>query len=239
MKIKTRYFAIVREALGKRDDVREVPEGATAGDLLAEITREVPRLAKLGRAMMLMVNQEYVEASHLLHDGDEFVIIPPVSGGETSPRFLVTEDEIDRDVIDELVWDDAAGAIVSFIGTVRNHARGKHVVALDYEAYPPAAEKMLAQIGAEIESKWGLKNVAIHHRTGKLAPGEISVVIAVASAHRDEAFDAARYAIERIKEIVPIWKKEHYDDGAVWVGSEADYQREIGRLPAAADASDD
>jgi molybdopterin synthase catalytic subunit len=231
MKIKARYFAIVREALGKRDEVREVPDGATAGDLLTEITHEVPRLANLGRAMMLMVNQEYVEPSHVLHDGDEFVIIPPVSGGSTGARFVVTDDEIDRDHVERLVSDDATGAIVTFIGTVRNHARGKHVVALDYEAFPPAAEKMLAQIGSEIETKWGLKHVAIHHRTGKLTPGDVSVVIAVASAHRDEAFDAARYAIERIKEIVPIWKKEQYDDGAIWVGSEADYQRETGRLP--------
>ena len=114
---------------------------------------------------------------------------------------------------------------------MRDHARGQTVAALDYEAYPPAAEKMLAQIGDEIEAKWGLNRVAILHRTGLLKPGETSVVISVASPHRDEAFEAARYAIERIKEIVPIWKKEHYEDGAIWVGSEFDYQREIGRIP--------
>ena len=101
------------------------------------------------------------------------------------------------------------------------------VVALDYEAYPAAAEKMLAQIGDEIRERWGIERVAIAHRTGYLTPGEASVVIAVASPHRGEAFAACAYAIERIKEIVPIWKKEHYTDGATWVGSEADYQREI------------
>jgi molybdopterin synthase catalytic subunit len=107
------------------------------------------------------------------------------------------------------------------------------VIALDYEAYPPAAEKMLARIGEEIHERWGVERVAIHHRYGLLQIGDASVVIAVSSAHREDAFLACRYAIERIKEIVPIWKKEHYSDGAVWVGSEADYQRELGRLTAA------
>lgn len=232
MKIKMRYFAIVREALGKSGEIREVPGGSTAGDLLAAITEDVPRLANLGRAAMLMVNQEYVEPSALLHDGDEFVIIPPVSGGAAGRLFKITGDPIDARIAEAAVADDAAGAIVTFTGAVRDHARGKRVVALDYEAFPPAAEKMLAQIGAEIAGKWGLERVAIIHRTGLLKPGEISVVISVASAHRDAAFEAARYAIERIKEIVPIWKKEHYEDGAVWVGSEHDYQREIGRLPS-------
>jgi MoaE-MoaD fusion protein len=230
MNIKIRYFAIVREALGKREETRDVPDGSSAGDLLAAITREVPRLANLGRAMMLMVNQEYVEPSHVLHDGDEFVIIPPVSGGSDGHFFKVTSDPIDARTTEAIVADDAAGAIVTFTGAVRNHARGQHVVALDYEAYPPAAEKMLAQIGDEIGAKWNLDRVAIVHRTGLLKPGEISVVISISSAHRDEAFEAARYAIERIKEIVPIWKKEHYRDGATWVGSEHDYQREIGRI---------
>src|SRR6476469_10962995 len=154
MKIKTRYFAIVREALGKREETRDVPEGATAGDLLADITNEVPRLANLGRAMMLMVNQEYVEPGHLLRDGDEFVISPPVSGGSGERLFKVTAEEIDARVVEAVVADDAAGAIVTFTGAVRNHARGQRVVALDYEAYPPAAEKMLAQIGDEIAGKW-------------------------------------------------------------------------------------
>ena len=105
------------------------------------------------------------------------------------------------------------------------------MTALDYEAYAPAAERMLSHVAAEIEARWGVERVAIHHRTGALAPGEASVVIAVASAHRDDAFAACRHAIERLKQIVPIWKKEHYADGAVWVGSEADYQRERDHPP--------
>jgi molybdopterin synthase catalytic subunit len=115
---------------------------------------------------------------------------------------------------------------------VRDHARGRAVRALDYEAYAPAAEKMMARIGDEIRERWGIDRIAIIHRMGLLEVGEASVVIAITSAHRDEAFDACRYAIERLKEIVPIWKKEFYEDGAIWVGSEADYQRETGRLTA-------
>ena len=231
MKITVRYFAIVREALGRSTEIREAPDGSTAGDLLALVTAEAPRLAGLGKSMMLMVNEEYVEPGVVLHDGDEFAIIPPVSGGAGARLFKITDRPINTAETEAVVSDPGAGAIVSFTGAVRNTARGRSVVALDYEAYPPAAEKMLAQIGGEIEEKWGIDRVAIVHRTGVLKPGETSVVISVASAHRGEAFEAARFAIERIKEIVPIWKKEHYEDGAVWVGSEFDYQRETGRIP--------
>ncbi|MEZ4506307.1 MAG: molybdenum cofactor biosynthesis protein MoaE [Thermomicrobiales bacterium] len=144
----------------------------------------------------------------------------------------MTEDVIDPRDVEALVVDDAAGALVTFAGTVRDHARGKSVTALEYEAYPPAAEKMLEQIGAEILERWGLRNVAIAHRYGLLQVGETSVVIAVSSAHRDAAFDACRYAIERIKVLVPIWKREVYEDGAVWIGSEGEYQVETGRVAA-------
>jgi molybdopterin synthase catalytic subunit len=157
-----------------------------------------------------------------------------VSGGsETGGRlFRVTTEVLDAREVEVVVAGPESGAIVTFTGTVRDHARGKVVTALDYEAYPPAAEKMLERIGDEIRERWGIERVAIVHRYGLLRVGDASVVIAVASPHRDEAFAACRHAIERIKEIVPIWKKEHYSDGAVWVGSEVEYQREIGRVPA-------
>jgi molybdopterin synthase catalytic subunit len=230
MRIQLRYFAIVREALGTSKETREVAPGATAGDLYAEIARDAPRLAGLQRSMLLMVNQEYVDASHPLNDGDELVLIPPVSGG--SERFSVVSEPLDPRAIEALVADPGAGAVLTFTGTVRDRARGRAVTALDYEAYAPAAEKMLRRIGDEIRERWGIERVAIVHRVGLLSVGEASVVIAVSSPHRDEAFEACRHAIERIKQIVPIWKKEHYADGAVWVGSEAEYQQEIGRLPA-------
>jgi molybdopterin synthase catalytic subunit len=231
MRIKLRYFAMAREILGKGAEEREVKSGATAGSVFDELIAEASRLGAMKGTVLLMVNQEYVKPEHTLSDGDELALIPPVSGGASDAppagRFVVTEAVLDPRAVEALVESPAAGAIVTFTGTVRNHARGRNVVALDYEAYAAAAEKMLSQIGDEIRDRWGIDRVAIAHRTGYLTPGEASVVIAVASPHRGEAFAACAYAIERIKEIVPIWKKEHYTDGAIWVGSEADYQREI------------
>jgi molybdopterin converting factor subunit 1 len=235
MNLTIRYFAIVREALGRSEERREIPDHTTAGQLLDELTAEAPRLSGMRRSLMLMVNQEYVDASHILQDGDEFVLIPPVSGGEIfapGRLFRVTADPLDPREVEAAVAAPDTGATVTFTGTVRDNARGQQVSALEYEAYAPAAEKMLERVADEIKERWGLERVAIIHRIGLLPVGEASVVIAISSTHRDAAFDAARYAIERLKEIVPIWKKEFYEDGATWIGSEADYQRETGRLPA-------
>jgi len=235
--ITLRYFAILREHLGTSQATLDVPMGTTSGEVYALVTANHPRLASLQRSVMLMVNQEYVRSEHVLEDGDELAFIPPVSGGSdpAADAFRVVDGEIDPRAVEACVAAVDAGAIVTFIGTVRNHARGRAVNALDYEAYAPAAEKMLARIGEEIATRWPGVRTAITHRTGTLAPGETSVVIACSSAHRGEAFAAASWAIERIKEIVPIWKKEHYADGSVWIGSEADYQRETGRLPVSSD----
>jgi len=180
---------------------------------------------------MLMVNKAYVTHDHELHDGDELALIPPVSGGD-SRRYRIQSEALDPRLTESLVAHPGAGAIATFIGTVRDHGRGRAVTRLEYEAYAPAAELTMSQIGEEIRERWGIDHVAITHRVGLLGVGEASVVISVASAHRDAAFEACRYAIERIKEIVPIWKKEHYADGAAWLGSEHDYQIEIGRIPA-------
>lgn len=232
MRIQLRYFAVVREAMGRADETRDIPDGSTAGDLFDSLIADAPRLAGLRRSTMLMVNQEYVDPEHPLADGDEFVVIPPVSGGAPGRLFRVSPDPIDPREAEAAVADPGSGAVVTFTGNVRDNARGESVSALDYEAYAPAAEKMLERIADEIEERWGLRRVAIIHRVGSLQVGEASVVIAVSSPHRDAAFDACRHAIERLKEIVPIWKKEHYAGGASWIGSEADYQREIGRFPS-------
>ena len=233
MIVTIRYFAIIREIVGRTEESRDVPAGTTVAELIAILEAEAPRLARVGKSAMSMVNQEYVEAGFKLHEGDEFVMIPPVSGGSErgqSRHFRVTTDVLDPREVEAVVAANDTGAIVTFIGTVRDNARGQVVSALEYEAYAPAAEKMLARIADEIESKWGLTRVAIVHRTGLLRVGEASVVISISSKHLDEAFDACRYAIVRLKEIVPIWKKEFYADGAIWIGSEADYQIETGKM---------
>jgi molybdopterin synthase catalytic subunit len=228
--IQMRYFAIVRELLGKSKETIELADGSTVGDALTLVLAQNERLKQSESAFMVMVDQRYQPRDFVLSDGVEVAMIPPVSGGSDRPRFLVTDRVLDPRQVEQLVIDDASGALVTFAGTVRDRARGKAVTALDYEAYPPAAEKMLEQIGDEIFERWGIRTVAIHHRYGLLQIGEVSVVIAVSSPHRDVAFEASRYAIERIKVLVPIWKREIYADGAVWIGSEAAYQIEIGRV---------
>jgi molybdopterin synthase catalytic subunit len=226
MQVQLRYFAIVREKLGRADETRKVEVGTTAGELFDELAADYPALEPMKRATMLMVNQEYVPADHVLADGDEVAFIPPVSGGAGVALFRVQAEPLDAREVEAAVADPGSGAIVTFTGTVRDNARGQAVTALDYEAYAPAAEKILAQIGDEIRERWGIDRIAVIHRVGRLEVGEASVVIAVSSPHRGEAFAACQYTIERLKAIVPIWKKEAYEGGAVWIGSEADYQRE-------------
>ncbi|MFC4735322.1 molybdenum cofactor biosynthesis protein MoaE [Bacillus daqingensis] len=135
-------------------------------------------------------------------------------------RYRVTEEPLDSTAIIQRVTDKNAGAVTVFIGTVREMTKGKRTLSLTYEAYVPMAEKKLAQIGAEIEEKWPRTIIAIEHRIGALAISDAAVVIAVSSPHRDASFKGSRYAIERIKEIVPIWKKEHWDDGSSWIGDQ-------------------
>lgn len=222
------YFAMFREHIGASSEQFSVPAGTTAGDVFTLISERYPALAAMRNSTLVMVNEAYAEADQLLADGDEVALIPPVSGGD--PRFVCTDDVLDPRTVEALVAGDDAGALVTFIGSVRNHAHGRQVVSLEYEAYAPAATKMLAQVGSEVEAQWPAVRCAIAHRFGHLYPGDASVVIACSSAHRDEAYAASSWAISRMKEIVPIWKKEHYTDGATWIGSEHAYQVETGRL---------
>ncbi|KGA97599.1 molybdenum cofactor biosynthesis protein MoaE [Alkalihalobacillus alcalophilus ATCC 27647 = CGMCC 1.3604] len=134
--------------------------------------------------------------------------------------FLITEQEITVQEVVDKVSDRNAGAINCFIGTVREMTKGKKTLYLAYEAYVPMAEKKLAQIGDEIKERWPHTQVAITHRIGELAISDLAVVIAVSTPHRNDSYEASRYAIERIKEIVPIWKKEHWEDGQKWIGDQ-------------------
>ena len=226
IQIQSKYVAIIRERLGRSEELKSVAGGSRAGDVLDLIAGESPSMAGLMPAILVMVNQEYAPRDQILRDGDEVALIPPVSGGADSRWFRVQREVLDPRLVESLVMAPAVGGIVTFSGTVRDNARGKGVVALDYEAYEPVAEKMLARVGEEARQQWSVERIAIVHRTGRLEVGETSVVIAVSAAHRAEAFAACQYAIDRIKEIVPIWKKEFYEDGSHWVGTEAEYQRE-------------
>ncbi len=134
--------------------------------------------------------------------------------------FKIVDGPIDEVALENEVRTDADGAVIVFRGVARRHSRGRDVVHLEYEAYPEMAEKVMAQIADEIRSRWPVSGVAIVHRTGVLKIGQASVVIAVAAPHRGEAFAAAQYAIDRLKQIVPIWKKEVWSDGSQWIGWE-------------------
>lgn len=234
-KVTLRYFAIIREAVGTDAEERDVPEGTTAADIAADLGERVPRLAPLLRAVPVMVNAAYADRDAALRDGDEIAFIPPVAGGtsenggpkptpQTAPLFVVTADVLDAEAVAALVYAPDAGAVVTFVGTVRNHARGREVRSLDYEAYAAGCLPIFAQIAGEARRQWPVGGLAIHHRTGLLQVGEASVVIAVAAAHRGDAFAACAYAIDRLKELAPIWKKEAYADGDVWIGAESAYQ---------------
>jgi molybdopterin synthase catalytic subunit len=229
--VTLRFFAIMRERIGESERKVVFPAGSRVADVIEYVEREFAPIAGLFRASMVMRNHEYVDREELLVDGDEIAFIPPVSGGRRD-HVRVTAGVLDPAAIAGQVTDDGAGAVVTFVGTVRDNARGRRVLWLDYEAYDEAAETQLWRIVAEMRDRWPVVAVAIEHRTGRLEIGEASVVIAVSSAHRDAAFQAASHAIERIKQIVPIWKKEAYEGGETWIGSEADYQVEIGRVTA-------
>ena len=136
---------------------------------------------------------------------------------------VITHDELDTGQVVSEVGDPGAGATVTFVGTTRDNTAGRRVLFLEYEAYRPMADDQLARVADEMRDRWDLTGVAIHHRLGKLEIGEASLVVAVSSAHRKEAFEACHYSIDRIKQIVPIWKKEFFEGGEVWVGSQSDF----------------
>jgi MoaE-MoaD fusion protein len=164
--------------------------------------------------LLYAVNRAYVEQGHELSDGDEVAVIPPVSGG----AFLLSAEPLDpRAAVAEVESDDA-GAVATFVGTVRRRSRGRTVVRLEYEAYEEMAEEMLRALGADLKAKHGLTDVAIYHRLGVVDIGEPSVVIAVSAAHRAAALEACREAIDTLKETIPLWKKEVYEGGAEWIG---------------------
>lgn len=205
VRIRIRYFALLREHLGSDTEERTVPSGTTVGGLRVLIEAEHRDLAPLLGTSMLMRNHEYALASDVIADNDELAFIPPVSGGAGSDDHVrVTTDVLDSGALTERVARPEAGAVAIFSGAVRNHARGREVLWLDYEAYPEAAETQLRHIVAEMHQQWPLEAVAIEHRYGLLQVGDVSVVIAVSSAHRAAAFAAAQHAIERIKQMVPI-----------------------------------
>lgn len=221
MRIDVRLFASYREAAGVGRVDLTLASGATVRDAVTRIEQRYPAL-RTGSRVLLARNREYVEPGDVLSDGDELALIPPVSGGASAgaERVLVSERPLSVDAALDCVRAPAHGGLVAFVGTVRDHARGQSVMRLDYEAYPEMAVAKMREIAQRLEREHGAI-LALHHRVGELAVGETAVVVAAGAAHRDAAFAAARAAIDELKRVVPIWKKEHTADGAVWIEDHA------------------
>jgi len=224
VKIRVRLFAAVKDIVGQREVVLDLPEGITAAGMLSRFAGDYPRLQGLAPSLLFAVNREYVEGTRVLAEGDEVALIPPVSGG--ADLYEITQAHLSLDALVKAVGQNTSGAVASFLGIVREFARGRQVQYLEYDAYPEMATTAMRQIGEEIRTRWPVDTIAMVHRIGRLTIGEASVAIAISSAHRREALEACANAIERLKEIVPIWKKEVWTDGAEWIGSTVDEYQE-------------
>jgi molybdopterin synthase catalytic subunit len=206
MAVTVRLFAGLREQAGWSQ--REL-EAATVADVWPQL-----ELGNEPAGLLYAVNREYADRDRELGDGDEVALIPPVSGG----AFRVTEEPLSLEAVAAEVADERAGAVATFTGTVRRQSRGREVTRLEYEAYAEMAEEMMAGLARELEARYDLCTVAMHHRVGTLAIGEASVVVAVSAPHRQDALAACKDAIDTLKETVPLWKKEVYEGGEDWIG---------------------
>jgi molybdopterin synthase catalytic subunit len=241
MHVRVIAFGILKEWLGPNAAEVELPEAATVGSLLEHLRTRLPERApkEALSGIAVGVNAEYAQAAHILHDGDEVGLLPPVSGGtaraasatrtakaleesvgEREVVVAITREPIDADRIVAAAKSGEDGAVVVFDGIVRNHSRGRRTLHLDYEAYEEMAVNQMRELGKKARERFAVRQVTMVHRLGRLEIGETSVLIVVASAHRSAAFEACRWLIDTIKQTVPIWKKETFADGAVWAPGE-------------------
>lgn len=224
MKISVLYFAVFRERLARDEEALELPPGATVADAIAVLAGRHAAIAALRGKFRVAVNQDFSDDDRPLADGDELALIPPVAGGsgaDPSPdarhaKLLDSPLSLDRCIA--AVSGPGMGGIVTFVGMVRRHSRGTLVDHLEYEAYGSMAVRELTRLCDEIETEIAGVRLAVEHRVGRLSIGDIAVTIAAAAPHRAEAFTACRAMIDRLKDRVPIWKKEVGEDGAEWIG---------------------
>lgn len=231
MRLRVLFFGILKDVVGRPTDEIDVPQGAGLGDVFDRYASAHPRLREMASSIVAARNQEFADPATPLSDGDEVAFLPPVSGGsDPNPMeiesaghyFALTRYPIEtREIIDRILTG-GDGAVVTFEGVVRNNTKGRPTLYLDYECYEPMALKMMAKIGCEIASSHAVTRIAMVHRLGRMLIGEASVAVIVTAPHRKAAFDAALEGINRLKKLVPIWKKEHFVDGEVWVEGEWD-----------------
>jgi molybdopterin synthase catalytic subunit len=219
--IKVRLFAALKEIIGKNQLDLQIPEGSTVKDVIAVIEETYPAVKKIIKISKYAVNMEYTETEKKLTEGDEITIIMPVSGGvysasETNMHIEITGEKIDDAKVLDFVSDISAGSVLLFNGTVRDNDDGKPVEYLYYEAYEEMAVKEIKKLIAIAFNKYNILKVCVIHRTGKMDAGEISISIGVSSPHREDSYLASKFLIDNIKETVPVWKKEMFEEGGRW-----------------------
>lgn len=225
MRVRILFFGMLKELAGQASDTIDLAEGASVAEVLRHYESQIPRLKEAMSSLAVAVNQEYARPDTKLNAGDEIALLPPVSGGVLEQLGSRSHAKIVREVIDTQQVVGALkrgedGAALVFEGIVRNQTRGRKTLYLEYEAYEQMAVTQLENLATESLEKFQVRDVAIVHRLGRLEIGETSVLIAVASAHRAAAFEACRWLIDTLKRTVPIWKKEFFEDGAVWADGE-------------------
>jgi MoaE-MoaD fusion protein len=221
MRVRILLFGILKDLLPNLSGDLDLPPDANVDALLDLCRKSLPGRDALCSSLAVAVNREYVPASHLLQEGDEVALLPPVSGGAPENTVYLTRERIDAESIVASLKQVEDGAVTVFDGIVRNNTRGRNTLYLVYESYEEMALAQMRELAAKAVADFKVRQVALVHRLGRLEVGETSVFIAVASAHRGATFDACRWLIDTLKKTVPIWKKEHFVDGAVWADGEA------------------
>jgi molybdopterin synthase catalytic subunit len=226
MRIRVLLFGQLKDIVGRHEDSLDLETGSRLSAVISYYGSRFPGFRSLAASIALSVNEEYASGSALLHEGDEVALLPPVSGGTSgveqlqAPHCAIVRGPIPTDELLAAIKAGEDGAVALFEGIVRNHSRGRRTLYLDYEAYESMAVKELQRLREAALERFAVRDVRIVHRLGRLGIGETSVLIVVASAHRAAAFDACRWLIDSLKKTVPIWKKEHFEDGAVWADGE-------------------
>jgi molybdopterin synthase catalytic subunit len=222
--VRVLFFGAARDAAGAGAAELSLAAPITAGAARKAIVERYPALEKFGASLLFAVNQEYADAAQLIQSGDELAVFPPVSGGadDVHPNdfFELTEEPLDVGAVARRVVLPECGATVTLDGYVREWTKGRRTLYLVYEAYAPMALSEMRKLGQLAREQFDIASMGIAHRVGRLEIGETSVVISVAAPHRRAAFAACEWAIKELKRAVPIWKKEFYEDGEMWVEGE-------------------
>jgi molybdopterin converting factor subunit 1 len=231
VRIRVLFFGVIRDMVGLREDTLEIPEGGSLGSVFEHYAGRFPRLREAAASTVLALNQQFSSPGAPLADGDEVALLPPVSGGSgythqitdaSGNFFALTRDGIDGTAVARHLLRGEDGAFVNFEGVARNNTKGRATRYLEYECYEAMAVRMMSEIGAEIARSHAIGRIAMVHRLGRLEISETSVAVVVTAPHRRPAFDAALEGINRLKKLVPVWKKEYFVDGEVWVEGEWD-----------------